>query len=1485
MFSKQDIKDICPLTPMQRGMLHHALLEPESRSYHEQLILRIDGEVDAARLEAAWQAVIDAHDALRGRFLSERVSNPVQVIPFHEPVKLSVQRLGDTARTTGPDHLPAALEAYLAADLAQGFDLARAHPMRLALFADDDARHWMVWSFHHILLDGWSIGLVLEQLLAHYAGGPVAAPATGYLSYLRWLAGRDDKAALRHWADALAGFDGEGLVQATEAAPAHIRAVVDAATAERLRALAQAQRASLHHLLLCAWALTAGRHLDRTDVVVPTVLAGRPAEVEDADLLVGLMINTVPMRVTWRDGDSFTDLLQRVRDAGLEAARHQHVSMADIQSAAGRLPVDHVLLVQGMPHQQVIGNRFGTAPVGWAGFRESVPYALEVSLTPQEDGIGIALRGNRDPGWLQSLATTLQRLLCAVAAHPQRPLGELDLLDETVRARLLAWGDGGPAPEHGTILQAFDRQLERAPDATALICGSATLSYRELDRRANRLAHTLLASGPLAPDTTVALIARRDEGLLAGLLAILRAGAAYVPIDPGYPVDRVRLMLDASGCRHALVSASLVGQMPALPGIRVVTLEEAAPGAPTSPPDCAPSPDDLAYVIFTSGSTGTPKGAMLRHRNAAAFFASLPGMFGFGPGDRMLGVTTVSFDIAALELLGALSCGMTVVLASEEQARDPAQLIDFIAREQIDIVQMTPTRLKLLLDAAGSLSPLSGVRTLLVGGEALTGELAEKLLSFTHLQVFNVYGPTETTIWSTSWPLEHGPVSLGRAFPGEQLLVLSAQRRLQVPGAVGEIAIAGKGVGRGYLNDPAKTADRFVTLPGIDGPVYLTGDLGRWTADGRLEYLGRRDDQIKIRGMRIEIGDIEHHLRRLPGVRDAVAAVKQNTRGETELVAYLVGPSSDVAPAAYREALTLHLPSAMVPTHFLVLPELPQTPNGKTDRRALPDPQAGAQECASRAPSSVLEENLTRLFSEVLGRAIGPDEDFFLAGGHSLKAIQAIGRINRELGAGYTLRDLYRAPSAAALSAVATVATAPIMRAPEAPDYPLSCTQQALWILDQMQPGYAGYNVPGAYLLHGTLDIDAFRRAWQALAMRHESLRTVFRMVNGQPRQVVLESIDIDIEHATPGALPLDRHIADITCRPFDLRSGPLVRIVLIPVDAQRQVLVLVTHHIIGDGWSDALLARDLALAYRSARAGHEAGDALPTAPAIRYRDFAVWQQRYLATPRARTHREYWQRRLDKPPQLALPTDGPRGNALSRRGARVELCLHRAASEAWLAATPPALRYATLAAATLALLHLESGQTDLLLGLPIANRDRAELQEQVGLHLNMLPLRARLRRENNLQHLRDTCATDILEAMAHADYPFARLVDELGLTAAPGRHPVFDAMLIYHQHPAPELQLDGVTATLHDPRSYTSRFDLDVEIWTSGGEVRGFIEYDTGLFTAERAQGFADKWQALLTAFGTRPAATLDEVCREIVPRSDDAAAFVMKSMALDEEF
>ena len=1494
MFRREELQGVYALTPMQQGMLHHALLEPASPAYHEQLAACFEGPLDADALLAAWRWVVDRHEALRGRFVAERTSRPVHLTPHHESLQLSRY---DSERSVG-ESLPPTVERYLAEDRARPFVLSQEHPMRLALFRCGLDLHWLVWSFHHILLDGWSIGIVLEEVLHAYrklATGcaPELPPPPSYAQFQTWLTSRDQPAATAYWRQQLADYDQAGLLPVASVAPAtasgeepaSYRIVVSGADWLALQSRAQRQRATVHHLLVAAWAVAVGRFGNRRDVVVGTVVAGRPAQITGADRLVGLCINTLPFRVHWATGDRFSQLLARVRDDHLAAAAHLHVSLAEFNTTQGA-PVDHLFMVQNLPYDEVIGPITADCRLSRVVFRERTPYGLEVSATPSRSQLTLEWRYSPQVApteWVIALARIMERLLVAIVADPDQPLADLDVLGAD-RARVLGWGDGGAAPvERGTILELLAAAVAAQPDAPALVACDGSFTYRQLDQAADRLAQALLAQWPLQANDRVALVAERDSWLVIGLLAILKTGAAYVPIDPEFPAERVRLMLADSGCRLTLAAPGLLAAAPG-PGpvfwLGAELPEAAAVGAARS------GPDDLAYVIFTSGSTGRPKGTQILQRNVASFFSALPGVFGFRPQHRILALTTVSFDIAGLELLGALCCGLTVVLATAAQGRDPVQVFELLARHRIQVLQLTPTRLKLLLEA-GEVTALAGVETLLVGGEALARPLADRLAALPTTRCFNVYGPTETTIWSSAQPLTGGPVTLGRPLPGERLLVLSAERRLQPVGAVGEIAIAGVGVGAGYLNQPDKTAERFVALPElVPGPVYLTGDLGRWRAEGTLEFLGRLDDQIKIRGVRVEPAEIEHHLRRQSGVAEAVVVARPTPTGEPELVAYVV--SRDAAlrardPAAWRTRLAPALPEALIPARWMVLDALPQTPTGKIDRRALPDP-APAPTRAARAPATPAEQAIVAAFAAVLEYPVGPDEDFFASGGHSLTAMQAIGRINRELKSALRLKDLYMARTAATLAARVPTkpGAAPIPQAAEADDYPLSCAQEALWVLDQVNPGYTGYNIPGAYRLIGELQAEALHQAWAAVVGRHEALRTTFHFGPEGPRQRIHSTMDFTIEHydcQTWSESAIAEQVANSNNRPFDLTTGPLFRLALLATGADTHIFVLTLHHIITDGWSDHLLVKDLASAYAAALAGRNPRSDLPPPPALRYRDFAVWQRNWLQGAESERHLTYWRERLSGLPLLELPTDQPRRARGHRSGRRISLAQG-------LPGIPASRRFAATVAATAALLHIESLQTDFCLGIPVSGRERPELQDQVGFHPNLLPLRLRFSASASLADLEHLAASVITAALEHAEYPFARLVEALGVATEAGRHPLFDAFLILHHQPVPLLELAGLQVELAYMQSYTSRCDLDFEAWVEDAGITGFIEYDADLFGEARMAVLVSRWGACLRAVQETPEMTLTGLRRDIVSGDHPATAhFIAQALAVNEDF
>jgi amino acid adenylation domain-containing protein len=985
--------------------------------YNVPLAVHLRGDLDVARLEAAVAQLVARHPALRTRFAVTDEGLEQHVAPGAD---VALER----------DDVPAGgIDERLAASV-RPFDLGRAPLLRALLLRVEATHHVLAIDAHHIVADGLSLNIMAREVMAAYAGEALAPITADMIEFARaeaaWLASPACRADAQWWQAQFDPLPEPLALPADRPRPAQkshrgddLFAVLDAAATARLKAAARAHRMPVFPLALALYAALLHQACAQDDLVIGLPVGGRAEPRWQGT--VGMFAATLPLRMRGDAARPLADAARAAHRLFLQALEHQAHPLEALIAAlplprdTSRNPLFDTMFIYEDGNERVY-RMPGLACAPAAVARHAAMFDFCMEVVEAEGALALRCEYDTDlfePATAQALLDAYVALLRAAPDRMEAPLASLGLADDAQLAAVAAWGDGGPAPEPRTVLDLFDAQLQRAPGAEAVRAGGTGLSYAQLDAWSRRLAGALRAHGPLAPDTPVALLARRDGGLVAGMLAILRAGAAYVPLDADHPPERLRLILQASGCRLALVAPDRAASLPADTALRVVALDEAL-GAPLQDTPATPVPRHLANIIFTSGSTGTPKGVMVEHRNLAAFFQTLPATFGFAPGQRLLAITTPGFDIAGLELLGALCCGMTVVVASEQEAADSAQWPGLLASEGVEVLQLTPTRLRLLVQATGARPP-AGVRTVLVGGEALPQDLADTLSSWTGISAFNVYGPTETTIWSSAWRIAAGPPAIGRPLPGERLFVLSPTGQAQPAGLPGEIAIAGVGVARGYLGDPRRTAERFVTLPGVDGPVYLTGDLGRWRADGALACLGRRDDQVKLRGLRIEIGEIEHRLLQLPGVREAAAGLRENTLGETELVAWLVGTDCETQTAAWRAELARWLPPAMVPSRFMAVDALPRNASGKTDRRALPAPPAAGGGAEARAPQGALEAAIAGAFGDVLGRPIAADDDFFLCGGESIRALRLAGRL-RALGLAFELRDLFRWPTPARLA-------------------------------------------------------------------------------------------------------------------------------------------------------------------------------------------------------------------------------------------------------------------------------------------------------------------------------------------------------------------------------------------------------------------------------------------------------------------------------------
>ncbi len=1032
-------------------------------------------------------------------------------------------------------------------------------------------------------------------------------------------------------------------------------------------------------------------------------------------------------------------------------------------------------------------------------------------------------------------------MLAAAAADSGTRLSELPAFSAAARHQVLVeWNDTACPEPPALVLDLFAAQVARAPEATAWAGEGWSLSYADLDARSNRLARHLRRRG-IGTGDRVGLCLERTAELPVALLGVLKAGAAYLPLDLAHPAERRAFMLEDSRAAAVLTRESLDADRP--------EIERQA----ASPLPAAAGPDDLAYVIYTSGSTGRPKGVEIPHRALGNFVRAMRRLYRVGPGDAMPAITTAAFDLSVPELYLPMLGGGTTPLLSRETAGDGVLLARALAGTRASVLQATPATYRMLLEAGWAGDP--GL-LMLCGAEAMSRDLAGRLLPLGR-GLWNFYGPTETTVWSTAWRVEPDrPVAIGRPIAETRVYLLD-RRLAPVPlGAAGELCIGGLGVARGYLRRPGLTAERFVPDPFAGSPgerLYRTGDLARLRADGLLDALGRIDHQVKLRGFRIELGEIEDALRRHPAVAEAVVLLREDRAGDPRLTAYLaLAPGAEPAAASeLRRSLAERLPDYMIPAAFVPLAALPRNANGKVDRKALaairPEGAAGGPRVPPRTP---VEELLAGIWSQVLEvPAVGVHDDFFALGGHSLLATQLVLRVRDAFGVEIPLRAVFQAPTLAAQAELigrarsgeaAPPGARPIRPAPRDGDLPLSFAQERLWFLAQLTPGSAAYNIPAALAIHGRLDAAALERAFAEVARRHETLRTTFALHDGRPVQIIAPPAGwtlpvIDLSGLPSARREAARRTEEEVLRPFDLARGPLLRTLLLRLGPGEHVLILTLHHVVADLWAAGVLIREVAAIY--------AGADLP-APPVQYADFAVWQREWLDGAELERQLAFWRRELEgAPPVLELPADRPRPSIESFRGASLPVALggELTAGLAALGRLRGATPFMTLTAALALLLSRWAGQDDVVLGAPIANRQRPELEGLIGMFVNTLALRVRLAGAGGFADLLAGVRRAALDAFEHQDLPFERLVEEIRTRRDLSRHPLFQAVLAFQNVRLGAVEVPGLALEPLELASATTKFDLTFTLAEGEEGLAGRVEYASDLFDAatDRAPGGA----------------------------------------------
>ncbi|MEV0696796.1 non-ribosomal peptide synthase/polyketide synthase [Saccharopolyspora sp. NPDC050389] len=1465
------VEDVLPPTPLQEGLLFHAWFDEQGPDvYLVQLCIELAGSWDLQRLRTAAQRLLDRHGSLRAGF-DRRGREPVQVVARQVLVPWREVDL------TGAEDVEQAYQDLLDRDRRERFDLGRPPLLRFTAVKVGEGRHRLVMTHHHVLLDGWSLPIVLRELLALYDSGDELPPAPVWREYLAWLSDQDGVGAVRAWGEALAGVEQPTLVAPGAGrggvVPGRVVAGVSGELLGGLRDLAGGRGVTLSSVVQVGWGVLLGGLVGSRDVVFGSVAAVRPSEVRGVESLVGLCVNTVPVRVRWSPGTCVGGLLGEVQSEQVGLMPYRHAGLPEIQGALGFGELfDSVVIYENYPAgPDLLADRPGSA----AGDKPSVVsveghdathYGLALVAVPGDEQLTLRLDYRPDCFTAEEAELVLRRLvrvLESMAADPDMRVADIDILTDEERYQLLErWNGRTPDVPVSTLPELFEAQVAKSPDATAVVCGDESASYAELNGRANRLARRLIDRGA-GPDCVVGIAVPRSIEMVVAVWAVLKTGAAYLPIDPGFPAERIGFML--ADARPLLVIATS-GVVPGLPDeidVPVLVVDdpvvrsEIAGASPYDVVDvdrvsglCADHP---AYVLFTSGSSGRPKGVVVAHRNVCGFVSAIDPWLQVGPADRLLAVTTLSFDIAVVELLAPLLNGASVVVARGGEVGDPRALAALVADRAVTVMQATPALWQALVSEVPEM--LRGLRVL-TGGEALPERLASRLRTLSD-EVVNLYGPTEATVWSTAVEVDSdGRATIGRPLGNTRVYVLDASLRLVPPGVVGELFIAGCGVARGYLGRAGLTAGRFVADPfgPAGGRMYRTGDLARWNHGGELEFVGRVDDQVKVRGFRIEPGEVEVALAAHPAVSQCVVAASEDRPGDKRLIAYVVPDVGGCDPAELRTRVARSLPDYMVPSAVVLLESLPLTANGKLDRKALPAPDfaSGAAKAPPRTEREVL---LCELFAEVLGvDGVGVDDSFFELGGHSLLATRLTGRVRAACGVELSVREVFEAPTVAQLAARVERADKSAGPGPSLAEMvrpervPLSFAQYRLWFVDKLDAAGSAYHIPLAWRLTGEVDVPALQAALWDVVDRHEVLRTVFPAAEGTPRQQVIHDarsvLDVPVVSAPEPAPLVDAVVGER----FDLARELPIRARILVVDEREVVLLVVLHHIAGDGWSVGPLLRDLATAYAARCAGAAPGwQDLP----VQYADFALWQRQGLGSeedPGSVISRqlEFWKDTLrDLPEELVLPTDRSRPAVASYRGRRVglEVSPELHAGLIRVAGGSRATVFMVVQAALAALLTRLGAGTDIPIGSPIAGRDDEALHDLVGAFVNTLVFRTDTSGDPSFRELLARVRETNLAAYAHQDLPFERLVEALNPQRSLARHPLFQVLLVVNNGPADPLYLPDADVEQMTPPARTAKFDLTVELTErsgTAGEPQGFagaVEFSTDLFdlaTAER---------------------------------------------------
>ncbi|MDP4190694.1 MAG: amino acid adenylation domain-containing protein [Bacteroidota bacterium] len=1495
---KENIEAIYPLSPLQQGILYHSVLSLESAVYFEQLSCRIKGELNINAFFAAWNAAVKRHSILRTAFVWKKVEQMLQVVYRMVTIPFEVLNWSDLSK----EEQDSRIDEFLKEDRRKGFQLNKAPLLRLTIIMTSKDDYVLIWSCHHLLLDGWSRSILLNEIFSYYdsicQGKDIStAEALPFKEYISWLERQDKIKAEKFWKEKLSGYSTKaGLPKKMQIADPSIKEsykslkrTLNGEITKKVKQYARENKITLNTILQGAWALTLCRFSSEEDITFGHTVSGRTADIPGIETMIGMFINTIPFRAKIDLSKKLTDWFKEVYIENADYKEYEHTSLVDIQSLSG-LPknqqlFDNIFVFENYPVSAENINSKRNAQISDIKIYSKANYPVAFISAPENELPLIILFDEEQysEDIICQVLDYLETVISAIALSPDTTLiKDIPAINKARLNKILnEWNSPKDnIKEYKCLHEIIEQKAKEHPQAVALRFEDETVSYFELNKRANKLAWYLRRKG-VGPEKITAIIFERSPEMIIAILAVLKSGGAYLPIDPSYPKDRIEYILSDSKAENLLTKTDLIGGL-SVEGLNLIFTDKLSDELSSLPEEDLPinvNSQNLAYIIYTSGSTGKPKGVMLQHRGLSNMGYSLGKVFDISENSKMLQFASLSFDASVGEIFPALISGAELILAKREDLISPEILTSLINEKKVSIITVPPSVLANL-----SLEKVPNLKIVASVGESCIKEIAfnwSKSLKF-----INGYGPTEATVGTLFYYVKENEnlesIPIGAPIENTTVYVLDRFMNPVPVGVTGELYIGGISLARGYINRPDLTAERFVPDPFgrmLGQRLYRTGDLVRYLPDGNLEIKGRADNQVKLRGFRIELGEVEAIINQCPSIKQNAVLLRQTKTGEKALVCFysekdqsLKNNSKENISGDVTDFVKKNLPEYMVPSAFIMLTQLPMLNSGKIDRKTLESYEYldNLLDCKYEKPHTITEEILISIWSNLLKvDKIGINNDFFELGGHSLKATQLISRIKESFKVDIPLREIFNNPTIALLAKkIDNMRNVPdkqnleLSISKRAGKIPLSFSQERLWFLDQLVPGSSMYNIPVALWIEGELNVRALDLSVKEIVKRHEILRTVFLEQDGEPYQLIKDDLDFKVEledlseHIMEGMFDEVKYSADNFIRmPFNLKEGPLFRVKLLKLQEEEHILIFVSHHIISDGWSAGVIVKEFSRLYNSFL-DPESKEAILPELKVQYADYAIWQKEWFKGETFERSLNYWKEKLrGELPVLDLPFDHPRGAVQSFEGHTEVVTIQKDISERILSfsrkegATP----YMVLLSVFQILLSKYSGSNDIIVGTPVANRIRKELEDLIGFFVNTLVIRTKLDPDLSyieiLRQLRD----NILEAYEHQNMPFEKLVEIIQPERNLSHSPIFQVAFIYQNFQGEKFTLKDLKVEPWSTENNTSKYDLSITVVEDNNKFDVLWEYNTALFELDTIKDMMSYYIKLIDKMISEP--------------------------------